>query len=81
MFINNTGRQGGAISAYSSHLYLEGNVSFIGNSADNGRAISLKEGAVINLNHNAHVIFMGNIADTYEGAIYIEDAGFWMKKK
>ena len=81
MFVHNVGRQGGAISAYSSELYFEGNVSFIGNSADNGGAISLKEGAVINLNHNAHVIFTGNIADTYGSAIYVEDAGFWMKKR
>ena len=36
MFINNTGRQSGAISAYNSDLYFEGNVSFIGNSADSG---------------------------------------------
>ena len=80
MFVNNSGRQGGAISAYSSELYFEGNVNFIDNSAENGGAISLKEGAVINLKNNTHVMFMGNVADTYGGAIYVENA-LWMKRK
>ena len=47
MFVHNIGRQGGAISAYSSDLFFEANASFIGNLADNGGAISLREGAVI----------------------------------
>ena len=81
MFINNTGRQGGAISAYSSNVYFEGNVSFIGNSADNGGAISLKEGAVINLEKDTRVRFIGNFAETYGGAIYIEDAGLWIRRR
>ena len=81
-FVNNIGRQGGAISAYSSELYFEGNVSFIGNSAaENGGAISLKEGAVINLKNNTHVMFTGNVADTYGGAIYVEDSAFWTKRR
>ena len=79
MFINNTGRQGGAISAYSSNLYLGGNMSFIGNLADNGGAISLKEGAVINLEADVHIIFQANMADTYGGAIYVEDTAWRMK--
>ena len=46
-FTDNTGRQGGAISAYSSNLSFDGSIRFIGNSADiNGGAITLKEGAV-----------------------------------
>ena len=81
MFIGNTGRQGGAISAYSSNLYFVGNVSFIGNSADNGGAISLKEGAVINLIVETHIIFEANVADMYGGAIYIEDTGFWVRRR
>ena len=80
-FIDNTGRQGGAISAYSSNLYFEGNVSFIGNSADNGGAISLKEGATINLKGDTHIIFTNNVAEMYGGGIYIEDAGLWVRRK
>ena len=80
IFDHNSGRQGGAISAYSSELIFEGNVSFIGNSAaESGGAISLNEGAVIDLKYNTYVMFTGNIADTYGGAIYIEDSAFWMK--
>ena len=81
LLINNTGRQGGAISAYSSNLYFDGNVSFIGNSANNGGAISLKEGAVINLEAGIHMIFQSNIADMYGGAIYVEDTGFWVRRR
>ena len=81
LFVNNTGRQGGAISAYSSKLYFEGNVSFIGNLADNGGAISLKEGAVINLKGDTHIIFTNNVAEMYGGAVYIEDAGLWIRRK
>ena len=81
-FVNNSGRQGGAISAYNSELYFEGNVSFIGNSAaENGGAISLKEGAVINLENDTHVMFTGNVADTYGGAIYVGDSAFWTKRR
>ena len=79
MFFGNTGRQGGVISAYSSDLDFAGNVSFIGNSANNGGAISLKEGAVINLTADTHIIFKANVADKYGGAIYIEDANFWVR--
>jgi predicted outer membrane repeat protein len=81
MFINNTGRQGGAISAYSSSLYFDGNMSFIGNQADNGGAISLKEGAVINLEAGIQITFQGNIADMYGGAIYVEDTAFWARRR
>ena len=91
MFVNNSGRHGGAISAYSSEtqlyyisetqLYFGGNVSFINNSAENGGAISLKEGAMINLNNSTHVIFIGNVADIYGGAIYVEDSAFWIKRR
>ena len=81
LFVHNTGRQGGAISAYSSYLHFEGNVSFIANSADNGGAISLKEGAVINLKEDSHIIFTGNYAETYGGAIFIEDAGLWARRR
>ena len=80
IFVHNTGRQGGAISAYSSDLYFKGNISFIGNSAGNGGAISLKEGAVINLKQDTHITFTGNTAETFGGAMYVEDAGLGVKR-
>ena len=81
IFMNNSGRQGGALAAYNSKLYFDGNVSFNGNSADKGGALSLKEGSVIYLKDNTHLIFKMNSADTYGGAIYVEDAGYWDHKK
>ena len=56
-------------------------MTFIGNSADNGGAISLKEGAVINLNAGIHITFQANIADMYGGAIYVEDTAFWARRR
>ena len=77
IFRNNTGRQGGAIFACSiSFLDFEGNVSFVGNSAEDGGAISLKERSVINLIGDTRIVFRGNKARNYGGAIYVEDAGF-----
>lgn len=81
IFAYNTGRQGGTISAYSSNLYFSDNASFVGNSANTGGAISLKEGAVINLKEDSEIAFTANVAETYGGAIYIEDAGLWVRKR
>ena len=81
-FINNIGRQGGAISAYGETLYrigttvnFDGNATFIGNSAYNGGAISLKEGALVSLEAHTHMVFEENTAQEYGGAIYVEDEG------
>ena len=79
-FINNSGIQGGAISADHSSLYFSGNASFIGNSANNGGAISLKEGSVIYLNRNTHIVFTANKATMHGGAIYVEDNKFRLHK-
>ena len=81
MFFNNSGRQGGAISAYSSNLYFAGDVVFTGNLANNGGAISLKEGAVININDSARIVFQANAASMYGGAIYVADAEFLARNK
>ena len=76
-FINNTGRQGGAISAYNAHIItFESNITFIGNSAIlSGGAISWKEGSVIDLQLVTQVMFKTNAAAEYGGAIYVEDDG------
>ena len=77
VFVDNLGRQGGAISAYSANLYFHECVIFAGNTADNGGAISLREGSIIHLTINAYITFKGNIAMGYGGAIYVDDD--WMK--
>ena len=82
IFTNNTGRQGGAIFAYShSSLEFEGNASFVGNSAEDGGAINLKERSLIHLKGDTRILFRKNRAKTYGGAIYVEDAGFWINQK
>ena len=82
IFTNNTGRQGGAIFAYSqSSLEFEGNASFVGNSAEDGGAINLKERSLIHLKGGTRILFRKNRARTYGGAIYVEDAGFWINQK
>ena len=76
-FTNNTGRQGGAISAYNTRIYIRDKTAFIGNSAiHNGGAISLKEGSTIQLEWGSHVIFEANTAGEYGGAIYVDDDGY-----
>ena len=79
-FINNSGRQGGAISADDSKLYFSGNASFIGNSANNGGAISLKEGSFITLGGNTNIVFRANTATMHGGAIYVKNTLFRLDK-
>ena len=57
---------GGAIAS-SQHVTIAGSVQFINNSADNGGAIYC-DGDVTTAN-NAHVLFEGNHANTFGGAI------------
>ena len=82
VFTSNTGKQGEAVSAYNSNLCFDGNMTFIGNVAHNGGAISLKEGAKMNLKLKTHLyIFKANIANTYGGGIYVDDANLWIRKR
>ena len=75
-FINNTGRQGGAISVSGAKITFKNRTTFVGNRANiNGGAISLKEGSVITLEKDTHIIFKANVAREYGGAIYVEDDG------
>ena len=75
-FINNTGRQGGAISVSGAKIAFKNRTIFVGNRANiNGGAISSKEGSVITLERDAHIIFKANVAREYGGAIYVEDDG------
>ena len=75
-FINNKGRQGGAISVSGAKIAFKNRTIFVGNRANiNGGAISLKEGSVIKLEKDTHNIFKANVAREYGGAIYVEDDG------
>ena len=78
LFQNNSGTQGGAISAYDSILCFNNTVvAFASNSADNGGAVSLKEGSVLRMYYNSTLYFRGNQAKHYGGGIYVEERGLW----
>ena len=65
-FINNSADYGGAIAS-GQHVTIAGSVQFINNSADQGGAID-SDGSVT-IADNALVVFQGNHAKTYGGAI------------
>ena len=77
-FTNNSGIQGGAISADNSFVHFSGNASFVGNSAINGGAISLKEESKIYLDGDTHIVFTANAANMHGGAIYVDDTFNWL---
>jgi predicted outer membrane repeat protein len=80
-FINNTGRQGGAISAHSSKLTFEGRLTFIGNIAQTvGGGISLREGSMISLTKTTSLSFCANIAKEYGGGLFVEEILLWEKE-
>ena len=66
-FINNSGS---ALYLDHCHLYLEGKIMFINNTADNGAAIYMKDGSTANFQRNSMVYFIHNTALLYGGAIY-----------
>ena len=79
IFSNNRGKEGGAIVSYRSMLYF-GKVSFIGNSADNGGAISLKDDSYITIDNATSIYFQKNRAKFYGGGVFVEDKNLWLRK-
>ena len=81
-FINNTARQGGAISAYNSNIYFQGRIRFIGNKAETvGGGISLREGSTISLRGTTTIMsFYSNTAMEYGGGIFVEETLLWESK-
>ena len=81
-FINNRGRQGGAISAYGSNLEFQGKIRFIGNFAETvGGGISLREGSTISLQGTTtNLSFYTNTAMEYGGGIFVEETLLWESK-
>ena len=64
---------------YISMQFEGDSIIFIGNSANSGVAISLREGSVIKLyEEESQVFFKENSAEYYRGAMYVEEAGFWV---
>ena len=81
-FMNNRGRQGGAISAHGSRLTFQGRANFFGNIAKTvGGGISLKEGSKVFLDNVTNINYYKNEAKEYGGGIYVEEILLWEQKK
>ena len=62
----------GAIYAYSSTLIFQGNVEFVNNTGYNGGALALYAGSQIVIGRDAQLKFIGNHANHFGGAIYVD---------
>jgi len=62
----------GAIYAYSSTLIFQGNVEFVNNTGYYGGALALYAGSQIVVGRDAQVKFIGNHANHFGGAIYVD---------
>ena len=70
MFVRNSPQ--GAIQGFSGNLYITGDVLFKNNTGENGGAIYLMNNGHVYFNESCNVVFDGNTASTYGGAIYIQ---------
>ena len=66
---------GSVIDAFSTDVYLSGSVEFSHNRASQGPAILLRSGSHLILAENTSLLFEGNTASLYGGAIYAVDQG------
>ena len=74
VFSNNSASYGGAIQALDAKINITGNDSFTQNIVEvNGGALALSEGSVVNFFETASLTFAENIANSFGGAIFIED--------
>ena len=74
VFSNNTASYGGAIQATEANINAAGNVRYKENLATvNGGALSLARGSVAYIFETSSFMFVENRADSFGGAIYIED--------
>jgi len=70
---NHADKDGGAILADGSTIVLniKGVMSFIDNEGYDGGAVALRNGASIVLNLNCEIVFTGNHAQSYGGALHV----------
>lgn len=66
---------GSVIDAFSTEIYLKGNLIFSKNNATNGPAILLRSSSFLVLGNNTHVVFKSNTAFLRGGAIYSVEEG------
>ena len=76
VFAQNYGQRKGAIYAYSSTLTFQGKVEFVNNTGYDGGALALYAGSQIVIGRHAHLTFLGNHANHFGGAIYVDNYVF-----
>ena len=64
----------GVFYAHSSTLIFQGTVEFVNNTGYNGGALALYAGSEIVIGRHAHIKFIGNYAEHFGGAVYIENS-------
>ena len=72
--------KGSAIISYSSFIVLEGVVVFSDNVGEFGGALSLR-GSRIEVNKNTNVTFLNNSATIFGGAIFIDNADYYVSSE
>ena len=82
IFINNTGREGGAIVAYGTSLHYgkDSTTLLYSNSADNGGAMRLNDDSFIIIDDVTDIDMRGNKAQYYGGGLFVEDKSLWHTK-
>ena len=75
-FSNNSASYGGAMQAFDAKINITGSGNFTSNLATaNGGALALAGESVINIFETGNFLnFIGNLANSFGGAIYIEDS-------
>ena len=71
---NYTHSRPGAFYAHSSTLIFLGNVEFVNNTGYDGGAQTLHAGSKIVIGKHAHIKFIGNHAEHFGGAVYIDNS-------
>ena len=74
VFTKNYAHNGpGVFHAHSSTLIFQGTVEFVNNTGYDGGALALHAGSKIVIGRHAHIKFIGNHAEHFGGAVYIEN--------
>ena len=75
VFTKNYAHNGpGVFYARSSTLIFQGTVEFRNNTGYNGGALALYAGSQIVIRKQAHIKFIGNLAEHFGGAVYVENS-------
>ena len=65
----------GAFLVVGGHLYLQGNMQFVNNTALRGGALSLYDFALLFIHEGSRIIFSNNSAISVGGAVYADSPG------